>query len=76
MGHYEFRLGQKFIVLSAYITNLEKSRSNDLGQEKEASSSKKSRWQVKIKLRVEINEGEKKKTTQRINENQLGSLGK
>jgi hypothetical protein len=37
--------------------------------QKEANSSKRSRWQKMIKLRVEINQVETKRTSQRINHN-------
>ena len=62
----------KFIALSAYIKKLEKSHNSELIghlktlEQKEANSPKKTRWQEIIKVRVEINKIETKKTIQRI----------
>ena len=57
----------KFKALNAYIKKLEKSHTSELTEhlktleQKEANSSKRTRWQEIIKLRAEINNIETKK---------------
>jgi hypothetical protein len=64
----------KFIALSAYIKRTERSQINDLMlqlkllEKQEQAKPKTSRRREMIKIRAEINEIEKSKTTQRINE--------
>jgi hypothetical protein len=64
----------KLIALSASKKKLKRVYTSSLTahlealQQKEANSSKSSRWQEIIKLRAEINQVEIKRTTQRINQ--------
>lgn len=64
----------KFTALSPYIQKLVRSHTSNLTEhqkaleQKEASTPKRSRGQEIIKLRVETNKIETKKTVQRINE--------
>jgi hypothetical protein len=66
-------LRAKFIALSASIKKLEKAYTSSLTahlktlEQKEANTTKKSRWQEIIKLRAEIHHVERKKTRKRIN---------
>ena len=70
-------LKRKFIALNAYIKRLEKSHTSELTEhlktleQKEANSSKRTRWQKIIKLRAEINKIETKKTIQRIKQTKI-----
>ena len=70
-------LRKKFIVLCAYRKNLESFHTSDLTaylkalEQKEANSSRKSRWQEIIKLCDEITKTETKQTIQRINETEF-----
>jgi hypothetical protein len=63
-----------FIALSTFIKKSGRSHISNLKahlkaqEQKEAKTSKRSRWQEIIKLRTEINKLETKKTTQQINE--------
>ena len=64
----------KLIALNAYIKKLEKSHTSELAvhlktlEQTEANSPKRTGWPEIIKLTVEINKIETKKTIQRINE--------
>ena len=72
MGHLKIVLRGKFILLSAYIKNLEKSQTGDLTahlkalEQKEVNISR-SRCQELVKLRAEINKIGRKKAIHRIN---------
>jgi hypothetical protein len=63
----------KLIALSASKKKLKRVYTSSLTvhlktlEQKEANTSKRSRWQETIKLRAEINQVETKRTTQRIN---------
>ena len=63
----------KFIALSAFIKKLERSHTSNLTahlkalEQKEANTPKRSRQQEIIKLRININKIETKRTIQRIN---------
>ena len=65
-------LREKFIALSGYVKNLEKSHTNNLTiylkslKQKEANSLRRNKCQEIIKLRAEINKIETKKTIRRI----------
>jgi hypothetical protein len=64
-------LRRKLIALSASKKKLERAHTSSLTahlEPKEANSSKRSRMQEIIKLRVEINQVETKRTIQRINQ--------
>ena len=73
MGHKAVVRG-KLIALSASKKKLERAYTSSLTahlkviEQKEANSPKKSRWQEIIKLRIEINQVERKRTIQRINQ--------
>jgi hypothetical protein len=64
----------KFIVMSAYITRTKRSQINDLRlhvkllEKQEQANPKTSRRREIIKIRIEINETETKKSKERINE--------
>ena len=65
-------LGGKLIPLSASKKRMERAYTNSLtvhlkALEKEANTSKRSRWQEIIKLKAEITQVETKRTIQRIN---------
>ena len=70
----------KFIVIQAYVSNQEKSQTNNLIlhlQEQEKEEQTKpivSRRKEIIKIRAEINEIETKKTIAKINKTKAGSL--
>jgi hypothetical protein len=72
----------KFIALRASKKKLERAYTSSLTallkalQQKEANSPKRSRQQEIIKLRGEINQVETKRTIQRINQTEAGSLRK
>jgi hypothetical protein len=72
----------KYIDKSAYIKKTERSQINDLMihlkllEKQEQANPKTNRRREIIKTRAEINEIETKKTTQRINEEKVGSLKK
>ena len=74
MGHYASSAKRMFIALSAQIKKTEKAHISDLTahqkalERKEADSFRRSRRQEMIKLGVEINKIDTKKTIQRINE--------
>jgi hypothetical protein len=63
----------KLIALSASIKKMERSYTISLSahlkalEQKEANTSKRSRWQETIKLSTEVNQVEKNRTIQRIN---------
>ena len=63
----------KFIALSAFIKKLERSYTSNLTthlktlEQKQGNTANRSRWQVIVKLRAEINQLETKRTIQRIN---------
>jgi hypothetical protein len=67
-------LRRKLIALSPFKKKLERAYTNSLTahlealEQKEANSPKRSRWQEIIKLRAEINQGETKRTIQKINQ--------
>ena len=68
MGHNEKVLRRKFIAMSASKKKPERAYTSSLTahlkalEQKEANSSKRSRWQEIIKLRAEINQVEIKRT--------------
>jgi len=72
MGHNENSAKKKSIVLSAWIKKMERSYTNTLTaqlralEQKEANSPKRSRRQERLKVRVEINQIETKRTIERI----------
>jgi hypothetical protein len=72
----------KLIALSASKKKLEKAHTSSLTthlkalEEKEANSPKRSRRQEIIKLRGKINQVETRRTIQRINQREAGSLSK
>jgi hypothetical protein len=76
MGHNEKVLRRKFIAMSASKKKPERAYTSSLTahlkalEQKEANSSKRSRWQEIIKLRPEINQVEKKKNYTKNQPNQ------
>jgi hypothetical protein len=72
----------KLIALSASIKKLERAYTSGLTaylkalEQKEANSSKRSRWQEIIKLSAEIHQVETKRTIQRINQSRSWSFEK
>jgi hypothetical protein len=75
-------LRRKLITLSAFKKKLEKAYTSSLAahlkalEQKEANTLKSSRQQEIIKLKAQINQIETKRTIQRINKREAGSLRK
>ena len=63
MGYFESHVKKKFIEISSYIMNLEKSHTRDLtahlntAEQKETNSHRRTRCQEIIKLRTDVDRG-------------------